>query len=524
MARVGEAAHPGPSTWHLCAVNPTGVMGKGATFAELPTPAIHCVSETHLTLQGAVRFKQELKSSGSSQRFFRGAPVPPKSQGKGCIGGKHLGVGFMTEFPTRPHFAGWDTQLHTTARIHASRFMIGHSWVEGAVCYGFAAQSHNPEVRARTDALIHEISRQIHPAARGYKFVAGDFNQLPNKLAEPASWEEQGWIEVQDLAEAKWQVQPQATCKHSTRKDYIYVSPDLAKLIKGVQVQTGVFPDHSVLRAEFHHPAPPLDRFMWPTPQPIDPQQIQLSDYHAAEHRVEVDCQQHPTQQYESVCRQFEQSIHDHLTAQGKPGLHPSARGRASTTDRVRVSGEATPVKPPRQGDPSVTFAGLTMQHSRWFQQLKRLINLRNVLAKHSSTLTQQEQRVSLWHSIRAAAGFKHGFAQWRVDSQLKPPLPKTFPTAATAVEFLGAFQDVFQALDTQLSQQRKHRWQQQYVKDTNRIFRGVANPRPDPVQVLVEDIKATVMEVPYPNMVAIDRPVKFDLTLPVQVLPRPWI
>eukprot|EP00438_Fugacium_kawagutii_P018309 Skav212458 [mRNA] locus=scaffold385:177937:193005:+ [translate_table: standard] len=342
---------------------------------------------------GRSRFKQELKRVSSPHRFSRGAPAPPKSHGRGCIGGKHTGVGFLASFPTRDQITDWETDLHSTGRIHAGRFLVGSSWIQGAVCYGYAAQSTNPE--------------------------------------------------------------------------------------------------------------------------------IDLASYHDQSHAVQVDTTMHVTQQYQTICAKYEQSLHDHLTAKGHAGLHPSARGRASAFDRVKLHGEASPVKPPRPGDPQVTFGGLNMQHTRWHCQLKRLTNLKHILAKGSQGLHAQEHRITLWHSIRAAAGFQQGFPTWWSNSQLQPPMPSQVPSPSVAAAIHATLMEVNQALDRQLQAQKTARWQQQYLRNTHQIFRDVANPRPDPVQVLVEDLTAEVKEVPYPNMVVLTQQVNFDVCQPVKVHDR---
>lgn len=106
--------------------------------------------------------------------------------------------------------------------------------------------------------------------------------------------------------------------KQSTRKDYIFRSADLVKLVKSVQVINGVFTGHSVLSVvELWVPTPPRDRYHWPSPEPIDPQQIVADKYHAQLMRQRL------AHQYQAICKQSEQWVHEHFCAQGQPGLLP---------------------------------------------------------------------------------------------------------------------------------------------------------------------------------------------------------
>ena len=66
IIRVGEAQNPGPNQQPgltLGAINPTGLLKKASSFAQLPTEsnAIWGVCETHLTSMGIRKFKTELR-------------------------------------------------------------------------------------------------------------------------------------------------------------------------------------------------------------------------------------------------------------------------------------------------------------------------------------------------------------------------------------------------------------------------------------------------------------------------------
>lgn len=126
--RIGEASNPGPEIWHLAASNPTGLTGKASSFASLD-PGIIAVSETHLTDQGLIRFKQELKGSKSNHQVLHGHPVPYRTQSVRSYGGKQLGAGFLSSFPSRPLQAGWQNEIFETCRVAAANFRVGGIWI-----------------------------------------------------------------------------------------------------------------------------------------------------------------------------------------------------------------------------------------------------------------------------------------------------------------------------------------------------------------------------------------------------------
>ena len=64
----------------------------------------------------------------------------------------------------------------------------------------------------------------------------------------------QGFREVQDLALGCWGQPVQTTCKGRTRKDFMFLSPELQSLLRSVEVTHDVWPDHAVLKASFHSP------------------------------------------------------------------------------------------------------------------------------------------------------------------------------------------------------------------------------------------------------------------------------
>ena len=224
---------------------------------------VYGVSESHLTAPGIARFRAELAQTGSKFKLSHGAPAPTKTASVLSTGGKHTGVGFLSSYPTRPIVVGWDKELWDTSRIHAAHFLVNQTWVTGGVAYGWAYQSESLQVKANTEALLQQLTAQvlIHP---GPKFICGDFNQHPKAMQETQIWENQGWVEIQDWAYRRHGIHPSNTCKGTSRKDFLYISPELQNCIEASFVHQETFADHAVLRASFHALSIPEVIHSWP--------------------------------------------------------------------------------------------------------------------------------------------------------------------------------------------------------------------------------------------------------------------
>jgi len=212
--RVGEAANPGP--WGLGAVNPTGLASKASTFQHFDS-GVYAISETHLTNSGIARFRCELKSSKAPFELKHGPPAPTKSDSWSSTGGKHTGVGFLSSFPGRSVMGTWDQSVVESARAYAAHFLIQQTWITGGVTYGAANLSQSKSVQEYTNTILDEVAKCVVNQP-GPKFIAGDFNQHPGVLDVVNRLESQGWVEIQDLAFRRWNINPAMTCKGKVGK------------------------------------------------------------------------------------------------------------------------------------------------------------------------------------------------------------------------------------------------------------------------------------------------------------------
>ena len=248
--RLGEAKTPGPV---IGTFNPSGLSGKCGEVNQLPKPGLWGFQESHLTGAGISKFKKELRWSQSNKNFVHGAPSKPKSNAAASIGGKHTGVGFISDFPIRSIPHQWDQETYDLARCHTAASFVQNHWITVGTVYGFADRAWTVEVQQHTNGLLDKLTSQIVDGSRGPRMICGDWNLELEQVSFVSYWESLGWVEIQKLAQQKWHIVPQPTCKRTTVKDSLFLSPELAAKVLAVNVDWTLFPDHAVLSATLEH-------------------------------------------------------------------------------------------------------------------------------------------------------------------------------------------------------------------------------------------------------------------------------
>ena len=234
MLRVGEARVPGPNVaadeWTLGVCNPSGLQGKSHVLNTVQADVL-ALSETHLTAAAERSLVASLRSMGSRYRkVLTGAAMAPRS--KASDAGQWAGVGFASAVPSRTVATHWPEDLYETGRIQFGAFHTAASWTCGAVVYGFPEGKTHPFALQRTEAML-EFAFDRMCQMPGPRFLAGDFNFAPDALALTSELHAQGWVEVQDLSHARFGTPIHNTCKGVTRKDHLWISPELALAFRG---------------------------------------------------------------------------------------------------------------------------------------------------------------------------------------------------------------------------------------------------------------------------------------------------
>ena len=488
---------------------------------QLPKPGLWGFQESHLTGEGITKFKKELKWSQSGKNFVHGAPAKPKSNAAVSIGGKHTGVGFVADFPLRniPH--EWDPEVYDLARCHTAASFVQNQWITIGTVYGFADRAWTVEVQQHTNGLLDKLTSQIVDGNRGPRMICGDWNLEIHQVTFVDYWESQGWVEIQKLAQQKWHIVPQATCKHTTVKDFLFLSPELASKVLEVNVDWTLFPDHAVLSAKLSDLGQPDPIPIWRKPSIIPWDQVgTLPPQH--------DTQLHQTdsmdKRYGDIFRALENEADKGLKTKGHPGLHSRQKGRAQTMEVTIVKQQSAPLKPNRKGDVQHVVGNSTIMHSRWIRQLRRLQHYHRCAQSSEPTASNLSHRTLLWTKIKRASGFSShkGFKLWwavhpRRLQGSPDDIPETPPTGDTAFAIFAEFQHVCEQMEISIKQERLTKAIEKRASDPLRIYQDLRPENSEPVNSLVIKRTHTLGEATQKNentwTLSIDHPDRLNST-----------
>ena len=500
--RFGEALHPGPIEGEgplIGTVNPSGLLGKGQSAASLPAGAWG-VTESHLSSQGLIQFRDELKYLRSRYRFLAGAPAPPLSNSLSCIGGKATGVGLLSSYPCRTLPCTWPSHLTNTARVHAGAFCSDNSWVRIGTFYGYAKAPKSVLTQSKSDEILELLTDRIAHDSRGFRVICGDFNQEIRALNQTEEWSRMGFVEIQEYAWLKWGRPIQNTSKGQTVRDYLWVSPELIPWIKSVHTDDTWFPDHAILFARFHpfgHPAPvPI----WRKPCSIPWEDCTEFDTQTNDPIfVEKASQGTPDHRLKTIMEFAEQTADSNLRSQNKPGLLPNQRGRAKTTKVSWGKFPTVPLKIDRGQICDPSFTGEHFQHYLWLRQLRRLSSCVRLFSSDLNQVHKLDHAVALWDSVKRAQGFPRGFQKWWPNRSIiwaESPvnIPEGFPSSAQIDLIFQNFRAEFNHLEQLLKTNRVRQAREARLKDPCKIYRDVSKPQAVPVQTLVSQ-RSTVVE-----------------------------
>ena len=512
-ARIGEASKPGPVSngpcWSLGVVNPSGLLGKSHILGTVPNDVI-AVSETHLTKVSKNSFFCSLKSSGAGfSHFVSGSPMNPRSDVSDA--GDWAGVAVTSKFPSRAMAVTWPDDLFESGRIMFCATYLVSFWLCGGVIYGIPPGITHPNAWERTmDMLDFAVDYMIHSCV-GPRYLAGDWNFEPHQIRCWQTLQSAGWIEVQDLWEQHSGSPPTKTCKSKTRKDYLWLSPELARHFLSLDFHD-TFADHLVMSATFGNRQEVADRWLWPKPSPIDwtsvPDLPSVVDFHSGD----------PSDLYQALWNTREQQAQLSLDTKWNPNM----AGRASIRAPLYRQGWPAPLKKGRSQDIQPGFHGVSVLHSRWFKQLRRL---QSYVRWASSQHTSAERGVHgalLWTSILQASGFRPSFADWWQSRAYRSPsdvceVPAFPPSTRIAQGIFEALQAEVRVLENNLTQARRSVAQFRRTQEPQTIYQDVRRPAALPVETLLENRASVVARIDEQDQaIELDPPTTFAEGIPI--------
>eukprot|EP00435_Cladocopium_sp_Y103_P027778 s1703_g6.t2 len=376
-------------------------------------------------------------------------------------------------------------------------FLCNNIWIHGAVIYGYAHRAFSTEVRQATDDLLISATSHIVHNLKGPRFVMGDFNQVDGCLQQPQLWEKLGWREVQTLQQERYGDEIAKTCKQKTTKDFIWVSPELIPFFRKAEVVNHVYPDHGALLAHFSCFGRDTHVYHWRQPKQLPwddcPGPLPIAQF-------QLPSKLTPEESSRLIADELEERLHEHLVSKGKPGLLANQRGRCQTLETRKVLQHASPLKASRHGDAIPDFHGQSLQHNRWFTQLRRLESLARLYKAKPWNANQLTHATREWRAVLRAPGFSNFRKWWSALPRKRPEAPAFLPDDLPGEDAMSAIcltvhtevRRFEHLLQVELIAKAKHN----RVMHPNKVFKDFAKPAVCPVSILQDSAKATILEV----------------------------
>lgn len=490
--RIGEASKPGPE-WQIAVANPSGLNTRAFGFSDSPYD-VWLFSETHLTQPGIKTFWSNVRASAPGYKSFtHGCPIAPRSEVSDI--GQWSGVAVMSKFPARrlPH--AWPSCMYNSGRLVCTSFCAHGLWISGVVVYGTPTGPTHPRGREVTNELLAHALDRIEQLP-GPRYIAGDFNHDLDRLATIETMHRLGYQDVQDLAAERTGRLPQATCRDKTRRDFLFVSRELAALFVSCTVDEEVVADHSYVVGKFRGGDDEVYRFAWSIPDPMEWEPV---DKRAS---VGLPLFQDPanlTQDYAQFWNQVEASNMQARAQSRKPVIR-AMLGRAQQLQPTKRHANLAPLKTSRPGDRQPAFLGSCLQHAQWMKQHRRLQSYVRLCASGIPTSAHRAHQFRLWTAVTSARGFVPDFSTWwghRVLSIGEPvAVPSDPPSHAVALLFLAGLELELSQLESALNKTRSHANRLHKASDAHAMYQSVRRNAPAQVETLALQLNAVVAEL----------------------------
>ncbi|CAE7655752.1 unnamed protein product [Symbiodinium sp. CCMP2456] len=489
--RYGEADHPGPDVnFFISTSNPSGLRSKEPLYSDWGF-GVHCFAETQLsavTLPGSRRqFQLCAKAAGRQARVTAGAPAALRVNSQWA--GTWTGVLQVSDLPSCPYNVDWPPGLFESGRVMISQHFHELLPVTVATVYGYPQGPTWPDALQRTEQLLCSITREVVLGSRGFRVICGDFNHDHTRLHQCELWRSQGWVEAQDLAHMIWGTAPQPTCKHATRRDFVWLSPEAAAYCVQVQL-IEVFQEHSTLIAGFSLPCHAVVETSWPLPAELPWADVDVDAWHLLAGHQPVAPVPDSTRWFSAFSHAFEHSLDGHVSS--FPGGHLPANcfGRGARVAPQLATPSVRPLRASRPGEDALRHDGLGAEVRRWFQQLRRLQSLAHAARADNQAPSAVDYRLGLWRSILRARGFRYGFATWWTSRPVRlvgspTTVPSFVPAAATARLLYEDFRCNFRKLESWHLRRRAQVLDAKYDKSLAQLYQELRDPTPEQVDTL---------------------------------------
>ena len=513
VCRFGEALHPGPASdvW-ISTSNPSGLRGKVEHALEFGC-GVHCFSETQLSSVTLPQVKAQFRALGKTQgrnlRTVAGAAAPLRAHSDWA--GHWSGVLVAADWPLHPVRIPWPPGVWETARVQLAQVLIEGCPLLVANVYGYS-RGHTQAAQA-TEALLEPITREVVFGRIGPRIICGDLNADEDQLLQTRIWRQQGWLELQELLWQRCGRAPLPTCKDTTRRDFLYLSPEAATLCIDGDV-TNVFQEHATVSAKLRIASNAGVVQYWPKPAEVPWSSIALDGLYGQAHEPSPPLLD-STARLRHHAYLFEKSLDGYVNCPGRQ-LPAACFGRAKFTSPATKQVATHVPRASRDGDECMQSDLLSLEVRRWFKQLRKLQSLRQSLQRARFDFNALEYRGSLWDSICRAKGFRFGFRAWwpqRLIHHAGSPsfLPIRVPTASEAEAIFLDFRENYRKFESWHIAQRGKILMARHDASRKRLFQDLRGEDGKAVDGLVHNQTYEILAVDSQDrLLHLDKPLDF--------------
>ncbi len=492
--------------------NPCGLDNKADIIAGLDGD-FWGVTETHLSRHGVAKFKKGLSCNRSKfHHVVPGNPCPLHSRSE--VVGNHSGVLALSRWPCRALPNDIPKEIYETARVQVVGMSIHGLWITAGICYGYPKSTSHLHPKFCTEQHLEALIDRVACQTKGPRVIMGDLNWEEHELHQIARLVNLGFQDVQTLASTWWGQSIQPTGKGSRRIDFVYVSSELAGLLRKVEVIDDQWPDHSSVSGTFVSNGHALETFQWNTPtQPEWPD----TDWYFPS----FDWKQYQaTEAYARFWNAVETNASLKHQELGGVAFDKASTGRGQTLDTRKIAFSNAPIRKSRTGEIEPQYYGDNVRYAQQFKQARRLQSL--VRALKSQGQNQRTHAPDLWYRIRHATGFPGGFCNWwsKIGSHFRQGpnhISLLVPTLQEVEIIFAGVQDAVRQFEKQLNRHRVQMAKSKRANELRYVFKDCARDIPQKVEMLVETKTAIIQQVNQEDFsIDIEPEVQFSLDAPI--------
>ena len=534
FVRIGEASHPGPFV--ISTFNPTQLLGHEDQIS-LWEKGIWTGCETSHTHEAMTISKARFHKHDIYSRFSR--PVEKHSSNAGTFRGKATGTAVISNFPLKPYPGSLPEAVDLASRFVDALVHIGNG------THIYVGTVYGPPVANTTLSNGEEVFLEaaLTGIDRATKFkgpaaITGDFNRTLDEVAFWPHLMQRGWHDAAVLAWHRFGTVPENTCKDTSRKSFVLINHELAKVLTACHVtHKYLFDSHPVLEAVFDLEACIKPKMMWSLPRSFDDFLFdtklieQAAEQHIDERKGLFDSAIE-NEDVDEALRQFAITFENiaadaAVDVEGNKRCLPRSTFKRCRNKLHKFKPKSAPcIKNGRQGEVEIFVCQPTAEIRRYVKQLRRIQSLHRQMSAAVSKPSDSNGAAcaNLWRVILNANGFHGGFASW-VNFQFSMFVPIQLPHVEYLAALLAEFQFFYRNAESnfrfQKSRSKNETILEDIVKGGALSYSEIRDRAPPPLAFLQENKVATIVPQRWAKhgntTILVDDNPGFQVGLPIQ-------